>query len=344
MAYLSKESVARAVMLLCMFLGLGVTVWLLVASRANEVFAILAQIGWGAVLIVIVRATVVATNGVAWARLTTNLTTVPTIAFVFLRWIREAFNALLPVASVGGEVVAARGLTFWHVSGGLATASVVADLLLQVMAQAIFMLVGAALLTNIIELGKVLPGLLTGAALAIAALGGFYLFQRYGGGRLIDRALSFTRRKFPDHKIKVTEPAFQRGIDAVWSGRRKPVIAALLLHLLAWTSGTLEVLIAMQWMGRPVPLGDALVLESVGMGISSAAFFIPGSWGVQEAGYIFVGHLLGLPMQFALALSFAKRIPDFALGLPGLLAWYILEVKHALASRGAASVFVKRGK
>ena len=99
----------------------------------------------------------------------------------------------------------------------------------------------------------------------------------------------------------------------------------LLVHVLAWTFGTLEVLITFYFLDTPVLLEHAIILESLGTTISIAAFFVPGSWGVQEDGYILIGHMLGLPTSLSLSLSFVKRVPDFVLCLPGLAAWHRIE-------------------
>jgi hypothetical protein len=52
--------------------------------------------------------------------------------------------------------------------------------------------------------------------------------------------------------------------------------------------------------------------------------------GVQEGGFTVLGTLFGIPPEAALALSFVKRVPDLAIGLPGLLAWYWLEIHRLL--------------
>ncbi len=87
---------------------------------------------------------------------------------------------------------------------------------------------------------------------------------------------------------------FQTAIDVIW---RRPgyVLIALLVHALAWAFGTLEVLLTFHFFVRPVLLEQAVILESLGTTISIAAFFVPGSWGVQEGGYILIGQMLGLP-------------------------------------------------
>jgi len=83
-------------------------------------------------------------------------------------------------------------------------------------------------------------------------------------------------------------------------------------------------------MGHPVDLKEAIILESLTNAIRGAAFVVPGGFGVQEGGLVLLGHLMGLAPETALALSLVKRVPDLALGLPGLLAWHWLEVRRLL--------------
>jgi len=59
--------------------------------------------------------------------------------------------------------------------------------------------------------------------------------------------------------------------------------------------------------------------------VRGAAFAVPGGLGVQEGGYIALCAMFGIPVQEALALSLAKRVADVAVGLPGLIAWQVVE-------------------
>ena len=324
----------RLVPFLALSLGLAFTVWLVSAATLSAVLHSFSEVGWGVAGVVAVRATMVATNGVAWSRLLAHLTGVRTGVFVFLRWLREAVDVLLPVAYVGGGLVGARLLTFWRVPGAVAVAGVVADLLLQTIAQALFALAGALLLARLIGPAVVLPAVLLGIAIATAALGGFYLVQRYAGARFIDRVFMMVSARLAA-RAQAAEPGFRAAMERIWHGRRRYVAVALFVHALAWLVGTLEVWITLHFIGWPVTLEKAVILESLGASIAVAAFFVPGSWGVQEGGYILVGHLLGLPMHFALTLSFVKRIPDLVLGVPGLAAWYGLETRRWFARGGA---------
>jgi hypothetical protein len=52
--------------------------------------------------------------------------------------------------------------------------------------------------------------------------------------------------------------------------------------------------------------------------------------GVQEGGYLALGAVFGIPPQTALALSLVKRVPDLAIGLPALLAFYLVRIQRLL--------------
>jgi putative membrane protein len=315
----------RIALLLYMTLGFAVTVWLVIDNGPSTIWKSIATAGWGLSFVVMIRAVIIIINGFVWSRLIVPVAKVPTYIFLLSRWIREATNVLLPVANIGGEVVGAHVLTFWNVSGPIAIASVVADVLLQTSAQTIFTLFGALLLAQFVD-ASVMLWMLVGTAAAMIVLGTFYVVQRYVGAPLIDRAMAaFSIRWLGSQQS--AGPHLQDAIEAVWRSRRR-VMATLIGHLTAWVIGTLEVWVALRIIGRPVSLATSLILESVGSTIGIAAFFVPGAWGVQEAGYIFIGQLVGLPTETALVLSLIKRVPDFVLGIPGLIAWYALETRH----------------
>ncbi len=213
---------------------------------------------------------------------------------------------------------------------GIATASVFADLLLQASAQAVFALLGAALLMQLTGIWPAGVELAAGLGLAALALGGFYAVQRYGGARVLDRALAALAARWPSAG-SVADFRLQEGLEAIWRNPGR-VLVTTAMHMAGWLIGTLEVLIALALMGHPVDLKEAIILESLTNAIRGAAFVVPGGFGVQEGGLVLLGHLMGLAPETALALSLVKRVPDLALGLPGLLAWHWLEVRRLLGS------------
>ena len=115
-------------------------------------------------------------------------------------------------------------------------------------------------------------------------------------------------------------------------GRR--ILAGAVLHMAVWFVGIAEIWLALRFMGHPVGLVEALVLESLSHAVRSAAFPIPGGLGAQEGGFVVLSGLFGFGPEIALALSLVKRVPDLVLGLPGLLAWQALESRRLLPGGG----------
>jgi hypothetical protein len=66
-------------------------------------------------------------------------------------------------------------------------------------------------------------------------------------------------------------------------------------------------------------------------------FPVPGALGVQEGGYVVVGSLLGIPGDAAFALSLIARVRELILGIPGLVAWQVIEARRLWRARLAAS-------
>jgi hypothetical protein len=74
-----------------------------------------------------------------------------------------------------------------------------------------------------------------------------------------------------------------------------------------------------------LPAMLAVLLESLGHVIRGIAFLIPGAYGVQEGGFVFLGSMVGLSPEIALSMSLAKRFRELVLGLPALVAWQVEE-------------------
>ena len=328
----------RFVSLSLAFCGFAVVLWLLYRNDYRAVLRTIADVGGGLAIVVLIRGVLLAVCGLAWWCLLRGLAAVRVRVVLGLRTVGEAVNVLLPVAAVGGDIVRARLLNFSGVSGGVAAASALADLLLQAAAQALFALIGVALLMQVAGGTELAPWAARGVGIAALALCGFYAVQRFGGARLIERGFDALAHRWP-----ATAPGsairLHESVQAIYADR-PAVAAAFSLHEFAWLLGALETWIALWLMGMPVNAPAALILESLSQALRAAAFPVPSGLGIQEGGFIALGGLFGIPPEAALALSFVKRVPDLAIGLPGLLAWYWLEFQRlppipaAVPSRG----------
>src|SRR5213078_3307255 len=98
-----------------------------------------------------------------------------------------------------------------------------------------------------------------------------------------------------------------------------------------------EIWIALHAIGQHATWINALVLQSVILTIRSAMFPVPGALGVQEGGYVVIGNLLGIPGDAAFALSLIARVRELILGIPGLVAWQVIEARRVFRARSAAN-------
>jgi uncharacterized membrane protein YbhN (UPF0104 family) len=113
-------------------------------------------------------------------------------------------------------------------------------------------------------------------------------------------------------------------------GVPKRPLQALAWQFAGYVVGCAEIWLALRWLGSAVSFRDAIVLESITQGAKSVLFMVPAGLGVQEAGLIGVGHLVGLSPDAALALSLAKRMREIVLGVPALAAWQWIEGRKTL--------------
>jgi putative membrane protein len=249
---------------------------------------------------------------------------------VWVRLIREAINTLLPVAQVGGEIVGARVMTLFGVGAGVAGATVLVDVLIQVVSLFFFVIAGVGILATYGADDALVGSMMVGVSIMGVALVAFFTAQRFGGAKLVDRALMAAANRTGWSALANLATLHDNLARIYDDGPR--VALAMLVHLAFWFVGTLEVQLALELMGFPVSFLDAVVIESLGQAVRAAGFLIPGALGVQEAGFIAVCAVFGIPAPAALALSLVKRVPELVLGPPFLLAWHRHEAR-ALARK-----------
>jgi len=303
--------------------GIAALVVLTIWSGLDAVGHAIASVGWGILLVVMVRAVTVSVAGAGWWLLFPSKARPQFGACVLLRFVREALNVLLPVAQVGGDVVGARLLTGYAVPGALAAASVIVDILVQAAAQFLFAAVGLLTLMALGADHALARSAAIGLAVAALLLAGFYLAQRRGGQRLLQ---SIVNRLAGDREWRVlgTIDAVYQNLTMIYAARSS-FIASSVVHLAGWVVGVAEVSIVFAFMGHPVSIGEALVIESLLHAVRGAAFAIPSALGAQEGALVVLCAAFGIPPEQAIALSLVKRAADVVLGVPGLLGWQMLE-------------------
>ncbi|MBM3487696.1 MAG: flippase-like domain-containing protein [Alphaproteobacteria bacterium] len=247
-------------------------------------------------------------------------------------WVGLAVNWLLPVAQIGGEVVKARLLVQARIPGALAFASVVVDKFIQAVTQLLFALAGVVLLLVHGGDDRVIAGTLGFVGLLALGLIGFYRAQLARPYALIARFAGRFAPALRGERVAGHGAGFDEALGEIYS-RRRDVILSALWRLVFRLAVAVEVWLALDFLGNPITLMEAVILESIGQAIRGAAFMVPGGLGIQEGGFMILGAAVGLDPALGLALSLLKRVRELGVGLPGLLAWQLAEGRHLLGRR-----------
>jgi putative membrane protein len=313
-------------------IGLILAATLLASHDLPAILRVVEGAGWGLALVIALHLPQTVLSGLGQGAL---LAPRVGVGLLFrLRWVREAVNALLPVAQLGGDVVRARLLMRHGAAPVAAAASGMVDLSGEMAGQVVFTIAGVALLLLGAHGGGVIPvasALIGAVALLALALA---LGQRFGLAALIERLVA---RGTASGKWPLSADLTGLG-DAVTALYRRPrrFGACLGWHLLSWIAGGFETFAAMAVLGLHPTIREAMVMEALGQAVRSAGFLIPGALGVQEGGFLVIGAMIGIDARGALALSLVKRLRELALGLPGLALWHRMERRRAPAPVAAA--------
>ncbi len=307
--------------------GLAVTLYLIADTGFAEVGDAFARAGWGIALVLLYDIMALSCAGLAWWALVNPLWHGSPPLFIYLRYLREAINNMLPVAQVGGDLVGARLLSQHGPPVSLALASVIADKTVETLGQFLFTLAGFALFLDRNGNEGVGAGLGIGLLVAAPLLLGFLAIQNSRLFAAFERLLLNLAERMQWAALGRIE-GMHATLVALYR-EPKGVAGSFGFHMAAWIAGAGQVWLALYLMGHPIGLRDAFILESLGQAARSAAFLIPGGLGAQEGALMLIGGALGLPADYALALSLIKRTSQLLLGIPLLASWPFFKARHA---------------
>jgi putative membrane protein len=319
----------RALRLSGLLLGVAIVGWLLARTDVAALLDVFPRIAWGFAAILAVRAATIVTDCAAWRCLLPVAERPPLRVMLALRWIGESINTTLPVAQIGGDVVRARLLQQHLLVPARGAASGAVDFCLSLLAQILFTLLGFVLLARLSVAAEWWP-----VAVSAALIPGFafisweVLMRRRFLGALERLALRLGWRR-----SAVALQALAAALSLIAEGRAA-IAASLSLHLVSWVGHAAELWLTLYLMGAPTSFAEATMLESLSLGARSAAFLVPSGWGAQEAALVGLAGLTGLSADTALAVALVKRAREFAVGLPGLVAWAIAERSRPIGPPG----------
>jgi putative membrane protein len=311
--------------------GLALVAALVAAEGWSGIAGALGRAGWALLLVVPARVVTQALDVHAWRVLLAPFDPGRAAGPLFLLWVafvREAVNRLLPVANVGGEVVGVRLACLRVADAAGVVGSVVVEVLLTIVVLTVFCGAGAVLMLQLAAgpglVGIVVAGLMLSLPLPILA----WWLLRHGApfARLEQWAL---RLLGPRNVVALHVDG--AGIDAA-IGRlfreRSRLARAGAWSLLAYGLGTFETWFALALLGHPVGLQAAVAIEALTQAVRHTGFMVPAGLGIQEAAVLLFGQLAGVGGDVALSLALVKRMREVATGVPALVSWHWFEVRR----------------
>ena len=308
-----------AFLLLC--LGIAVAVALVIQQGAAEIALLIVGAGWWVAAVTAMHTAPILLNAMAWHSLLLPMGVHrPIPALFWMRWVADSVNQLLPAAQLGGEVLRGHMLSRSGVPGVTSGASIVVDLLGGLVSLILFIFIGGGLLMD-------RGGDPTAARTATVGVGlfvviFFVLIAAHRSGAFLSLARALERMN--DGRAWRAMTGGASALDrALVDAYRRPVafLRCTLWHLAAWCAGAAQIWVAAFALGYPISFLEALIVDSAGQAVRNLGFAVPGQLGVQEAGYLGAGTLVGLPSEVGLSIALIKRIRDIALGVPALIAW-----------------------
>jgi putative membrane protein len=310
-------------------LGLAAATCVIVWSGWGEVTQALMQSGWGILAVAAFHGVQLAVSSLSWRVLIPGKRSPSWPMFIYFMWIRASVNNLMPVARIGGEIASVRLMTAYGMRRNIAIASTLVELTVSIAAIFLFVILGVILFALHVNDHNLVMQLAWGLALSAPLVGVLFVVQRIGIFGLLSRLFNML---FRDKWAALVGHAARIDRSVALLYRRQGRIAAsFALQFIAWSLGSVEIWLSLQFLGHPLPLLTSAMLEALIQGSASAAFAIPGALGIQEAGFVLFGDMLGLPPGIATAVAVMRRCRDLLFYVPGLVVWQTHEGKKLLS-------------
>jgi|SRR5713101_3700233 putative membrane protein len=311
-------------------MGLALATGLIAYQGFAVVFAAVASAGFGLLLVGFFHLAPLTVNARAWQILIASRRRPSLARFIWATWLRESVNGLLPVARIGGEFVAVRFMIQHGLRTAPVVASVIVDMTLCVASQFAYTVLGLALLVRYTGDLAMTMSVALGLLVVVPLIGIFIVAQNFGLFTLLARIVN---RLFGDRFAGFVggAGALDRSVRVIYRRPRR-LLTCTLWQFAAWILASGEVWLALRFLGHPVSIADALLVDAITHAASTAAFVVPAAIGVQEGAFMIVGGLLGLSPELSLALALTRRARDLIVFLPGLLVWQVQEGQRLVST------------
>ena len=219
-------------------------------------------------------------------------------------------------------------------------ASVVTAKTTMTIAQVLFILLGIGLSFWILGASEhhVMAALVSLGLLAFGVLL-FVIVQRYGMARGLLRLLQVCRIRMKileERKAKLEE--LDATIRNFYIHHRRTFYVASTTFFVAWMLESLEVYAILYFLNAPVDVLTSISLAALTVFIKGSTFFIPGSLGAQEGGYVLLLLAYGYPDVTGITFALIRRLRELLWIGIGLMCLMFLKGRESLSNdKGALS-------
>ena len=308
-------------------LGLFLLGWVIQSVNIEETFTLINQISFGFILVLAVYFIAFLFDTVTWqiTILTAPLTLKWAYRFFQLRLSGEAFNNILPAASVGGEPIKAillKNLYSFNYHEGIA--SLILARTINTVSLIIFLLIGFSLMigSNILD-GKY--NVIAGVGLIVLSLFILFIFliQRLKITSYISETLCKKKLFYWLNNIIIHIKKIEDLLVVFYTYHYQRLSCAFILAFINWVLGAIEIFITMHFIGHPISLADAWIIEAVAQLVRAATFFIPASIGAQESAFLIIGSAVTGSPTFGFTMAVVRRAREIIWITWGLVVFYI---------------------
>jgi uncharacterized protein (TIRG00374 family) len=307
-------------------LGSSLLGWVIQQINIQETFILINQLGLGFILVIGIYFLAFLFDTITWQLTFLSAPLTPKWAYRFfqLRLSGEAFNNILPAASVGGEPIKAillKNLYGFNYHEGIA--SLILARTINTVSLIIFLFIGFLLMisSNILD-GKY--NLISGVGLIILSLFilFFFLIQRfklisYASKILSRNKLFYWLNSIIDHINKV-----ENILISFYKGHYQRTGYAFILAFANWVLGATEIFITMHLIGHPISLANAWIIEAIAQLVRTATFFIPASIGAQEGAFLIIGSAVTGSPTIGFTMAVVRRAREIIWITWGLVVFY----------------------
>jgi len=251
--------------------------------------------------------------------------------FLRVRLVGEAFNAVLPAGGMGGDPIKAALLKrHYGINYRDGIASVVLGKTANMLSLILFTAIAFALMFESDQLGRNYK-ILAAVGFAAFCLGTllFYALQRYKWssaiGSWLNRRGSTSGRKLAKPGRKLAEiidhiHAVEDQFIHYYTAHTSRMGLTIILSAVAWLFGAVEIYIAFYFLGHPISLGDACIIEAVTQMVRAGTFFIPANLGAQEGAMVVISAALTGSPTLGVANAIIRRVRELIWILMGYAA------------------------